>query len=116
MTGGGEGGGVALDIPISVSATLSGTIYYYEEDASGTANSVIAVNPANGTRSILSGPTVGTGTAFIAPTAVTAADLAPVITNGTLTASGVVGLTFTTYTITAADSPASYRPPVCPEA
>lgn len=108
VTGDSSGSGVNLDIPESVTVTTGGTIYYIEEDASGAANSVVSVNPASGARSILSGSGVGAGAAFVAPTWVTAADLAPQISDQSLAASGTVGVGFSTYTITAIDSPASF--------
>jgi hypothetical protein len=108
VTGNGAGSGVALDVPEFATVTLGGTIYYFEEGASGTANSVISVNPTGGARSILSGDGVGSGTAFIAPTWVAAANLAPVISDASLAASGTVGVGFVTYTISAIDSPVSF--------
>ncbi len=108
LSGGGVGSGVGLEIPEAVAVALNGNVYYVEEDGAA-ANSVVEVLPASGNRQILSGGGTGTGTAFVAPTGLAAANLAPVITNTTLTASGTVGIGFTPYTITAVDSPVSYN-------
>jgi hypothetical protein len=98
VTGNGVGSGAALDVPEFVAVNASGTIFYVEDDAVGTANEVIAVN--SGVRSALA--------AFTAPTWVTAEGLAPKISNSVLTASGSVGVLFSAYTVTALNSPTTY--------
>src|SRR5204863_2279108 len=67
VTGNGIGSGAAINAPAKVAVSSTGTIYYYENSASGISKAVVAVNPADGSRTVLSAvtPATGSGTAFI---------------------------------------------------
>ena len=108
ITGNGTGFGASLDIPEFVAVGSNGTIYYVEEDASGTAQSVITVNPTTGERVVFSGGLMGSGTAFVAINGLAVAAGAPTpVINSAATASADDGLAFS-YFIAGTNSPTSY--------